>query len=167
MGELTFLQLSTTYSPPSIAGYSVGYVISKVICNSILIFHYRYFASGTGAAGLVGAFMWWEVRGLGVRLGVGMSSVRGNTIPSSSSLLIRRVLAHAVSYTVDLLFPAPKHLGLLIPNVFHHLQRYAQSSSPNIFPSIHATRCGGRRRRRRRGNNIVRTAKRGCTVNCG
>lgn len=34
-----------------------------------------YFASGTGAAGLVGAFLWWEVRGLGVRLGVGVSSV--------------------------------------------------------------------------------------------
>lgn len=27
LGELTFLQLSTTYSPPSVAGYSVGYVI--------------------------------------------------------------------------------------------------------------------------------------------
>lgn len=35
-----------------------------------------YFASGTGAAGLVGAFMWWELRSLGVRTGVGLSSVR-------------------------------------------------------------------------------------------
>ncbi len=35
-----------------------------------------YFASGTGAAGLVGAFLWWEIRGLGVRIGVGLSSVR-------------------------------------------------------------------------------------------
>ena len=35
----------------------------------------RYFASGTGAAGLVGAFMWWELRGLGVRTGVGISAV--------------------------------------------------------------------------------------------
>ncbi|KAJ2927659.1 hypothetical protein H1R20_g9441, partial [Candolleomyces eurysporus] len=49
LGELTFLQLSTTYSPPQVAGHAVG-----------------YFASGTGAAGLVGAFLWWEVRGLGV-----------------------------------------------------------------------------------------------------
>ncbi|KAJ7120975.1 batten's disease protein Cln3 [Mycena epipterygia] len=57
LGELTFLQLSTTYAPPSVAGHSVG-----------------YFASGTGAAGLVGAFLWWEVRGLGVRVGVGLSS---------------------------------------------------------------------------------------------
>jgi len=36
----------------------------------------RYFASGTGAAGLVGAALWWEVRSLGVRIGVGVSSVR-------------------------------------------------------------------------------------------
>ncbi|KAG8216002.1 hypothetical protein J3R82DRAFT_7994, partial [Butyriboletus roseoflavus] len=57
LGELTFLQLSTTYNL-YLGGHSVG-----------------YFASGTGAAGLVGAFMWWEVRGLGVRLGVGVSSV--------------------------------------------------------------------------------------------
>ncbi|KAJ3488131.1 hypothetical protein NLI96_g3064 [Meripilus lineatus] len=58
LGELTFLQLSTTYHPPSVAGHSVG-----------------YFASGTGAAGLVGASLWWAVRGLGVRTGVGLSSV--------------------------------------------------------------------------------------------
>lgn len=36
----------------------------------------RYFASGTGAAGLVGALLWWELRNLGVRVGVGLSSVR-------------------------------------------------------------------------------------------
>jgi battenin len=35
----------------------------------------RYFASGTGAAGIVGAFMWWELRGLGVSTGVGISAV--------------------------------------------------------------------------------------------
>ncbi|KAI0641301.1 batten's disease protein Cln3 [Trametes meyenii] len=49
LGELTFLQLSTRYHPPSVAGHSVG-----------------YFASGTGGAGLAGAFLWWELRGLGV-----------------------------------------------------------------------------------------------------
>lgn len=35
-----------------------------------------YFAAGTGAAGLVGASLWWVLRGLGVRVGVGLSSVR-------------------------------------------------------------------------------------------
>ncbi|KAJ3552023.1 hypothetical protein NM688_g4377 [Phlebia brevispora] len=64
LGELTFLQLSTTYHPPSIGGHSVG-----------------YFASGTGAAGLVGASIWWLVRGLGVRTGVGLSAVMPLTIP--------------------------------------------------------------------------------------
>ncbi|PPQ97278.1 hypothetical protein CVT26_006671 [Gymnopilus dilepis] len=64
LGELTFLQLSTTYVPPSIAGYGVG-----------------YFASGTGAAGLVGALLWWELRGLGVRTGVGLSSIMPSIIP--------------------------------------------------------------------------------------
>ncbi|KAF7292802.1 Protein BTN [Mycena indigotica] len=71
LGELTFLQLSTTYSPPSIAGHSVG-----------------YFSSGTGAAGLVGAFLWWEVRGLGVRVGVGLSSVMPLIIPLTYFFLL-------------------------------------------------------------------------------
>ncbi|KXN84016.1 Protein BTN1 [Leucoagaricus sp. SymC.cos] len=59
LGELTFLQLSTTYAPPAVGGHAVG-----------------YFASGTGAAGLVGAFLWWELRKFGVRIGVGVSSVQ-------------------------------------------------------------------------------------------
>ncbi|KIK97940.1 hypothetical protein PAXRUDRAFT_824409 [Paxillus rubicundulus Ve08.2h10] len=73
LGEVTFLQLSTTYSPPSVGGHSVG-----------------YFASGTGAAGLVGAFLWWEVRGLGVRLGVGMSAVLPFVLPATFFLLLPR-----------------------------------------------------------------------------
>ncbi|KAJ8700853.1 battenin CLN3 protein [Pleurotus ostreatus] len=71
LGELTFLQLSTTYAPPSVAGLSVG-----------------YFASGTGAAGLVGAFLWWEIRGLGVRIGVGLSSVMPFIIPLTYFFLL-------------------------------------------------------------------------------
>ncbi|KAH9474723.1 Protein BTN1 [Psilocybe cubensis] len=71
LGELTFLQLSTTYAPPPVAGHSVG-----------------YFASGTGAAGLVGAFLWWELRGLGVRTGVGLSSVMPCIIPITYFFLL-------------------------------------------------------------------------------
>ncbi|GLB39925.1 putative CLN3 protein [Lyophyllum shimeji] len=71
LGELTFLQLSTTYAPPAVAGRSVG-----------------YFASGTGAAGLVGAFIWWEVRSLGVRVGVGLSSVMPLIIPLTYFFLL-------------------------------------------------------------------------------
>ncbi|KAJ6588530.1 batten's disease protein Cln3 [Mycena capillaripes] len=84
LGELTFLQLSTTYAPPSVAGHSVG-----------------YFASGTGAAGLVGAFLWWEVRGLGVRTGVGLSSVMPVIIPVTYYFLLPRptvFLASSAAY---------------------------------------------------------------------
>ena len=58
LGELTFLQLSTTYTSSGVSGEALG-----------------YFASGTGCAGLLGAALWWVLRGLGVREGVGISSV--------------------------------------------------------------------------------------------
>jgi battenin len=81
LGELTFLQLSTTYAPSSVAGRSLGYVFYHFLPATphkidLDDFHeFRHFASGTGAAGLVGAFLWWEVRGMGVRTGVGLSAV--------------------------------------------------------------------------------------------
>ncbi|EAU83977.1 BTN1 [Coprinopsis cinerea okayama7 len=94
LGELTFLQLSTTYSPPYVAGHAVG-----------------YFASGTGAAGLVGAFLWWEVRGLGVRLGVGMSAVMPIIIPLTYFFLLPHSSAflHAITPTIydEAFSPAP------------------------------------------------------------
>lgn len=74
LGELTFLQLSTTYAPPSVGGHSVGYVVYHIFRLHVEG-RSRYFASGTGAAGLVGAFLWWELRKFGVRFGVGLSSV--------------------------------------------------------------------------------------------
>ncbi|CAL1709988.1 unnamed protein product [Somion occarium] len=78
LGELTFLQLSTTFHPPSVGGRSVS-----------------YFASGTGAAGLVGASIWWLVRGLGVRTGVGVSSVLPVVLPLTYRLLMPRPSAFA------------------------------------------------------------------------
>ncbi|KIM41503.1 hypothetical protein M413DRAFT_445489 [Hebeloma cylindrosporum] len=71
LGELTFLQLSTTYAPSSIAAHCIG-----------------YFASGTGAAGIAGAFLWWEIRGLGVRVGVGVSSLMPSIIPLTYHFLL-------------------------------------------------------------------------------
>jgi len=94
LGELTFLQLSTTYAPPSIAGHSVG-----------------YFASGTGAAGLVGAFLWWEMRGFGVRIGVGLSSVMPTVIPLTYFFLLPHASAFinstAPSTYEDVFSPPP------------------------------------------------------------
>ncbi|SCZ92260.1 BZ3500_MvSof-1268-A1-R1_Chr5-2g07743 [Microbotryum saponariae] len=59
LGEMTYLQLTTLYGslrlPASIdlGGFAVG-----------------WFSSGTGAAGLVGAGLWWVLRGLGVKGGL-------------------------------------------------------------------------------------------------
>ncbi|KZS96975.1 batten disease protein Cln3 [Sistotremastrum niveocremeum HHB9708] len=71
LGELTFLQLSTTYSPRPVSGHALG-----------------YFASGTGAAGLVGAALWWFLRALGVELGVGLSSIFPLIIPLAYFFLL-------------------------------------------------------------------------------
>ncbi|KAG6857514.1 hypothetical protein H0H87_002139 [Tephrocybe sp. NHM501043] len=88
LGEITFLQLSTTYAPPSVAGRSVGYAHSIALSRNEPSHSIRYFASGTGAAGLVGAFLWWEVRSLGVRVGVGLSSVMPFIIPLTYFFLL-------------------------------------------------------------------------------
>ncbi|KAG2098887.1 batten's disease protein Cln3 [Suillus cothurnatus] len=87
LGEMTFLQLSTTYSR-SVGGRSVG-----------------YFASGTGAAGIVGAFMWWELRGLGISTGVGISAVLPFILPLAYFCLLPRPAAFmhqsfSASYTL-------------------------------------------------------------------
>jgi battenin len=76
-----------------------------------------YFASGTGAAGLAGAFLWWEIRGLGVRIGVGLSSVR----PISSVVCfvtltscISKVLPFVIPLTYFLLLPRPHAFSALV-----------------------------------------------------
>ena len=76
LGELTFLQLSTRYAPKqrksaltaeqaAAAGLETNYAGDAV----------GWFASGTGAAGLVGAGAWWVVRPLGVKAGMAILSV--------------------------------------------------------------------------------------------
>ena len=56
---MTYLQRTTVYGDDDLAKLAVG-----------------WFSSGTGAAGLVGAGLWWELRSLGVKAGLGISSVR-------------------------------------------------------------------------------------------
>ncbi|KAK0535533.1 battenin CLN3 protein [Tilletia horrida] len=56
LGELTWLQLATRFGPH--AGEGVG-----------------WFASGTGAAGFLGASAWWVVRPLGVKGGLSLLAV--------------------------------------------------------------------------------------------
>lgn len=99
-----------------------------------------YFASGTGAAGLVGAFLWWEVRGLGVRLGVGLSAVRSsihrycNANPLSFSV-------HAPSNTHHVLLPSAQELRIPIVSQFASRRRSGTSS---LRLAIYSTRyCRG------------------------
>ncbi|KAG8974866.1 battenin CLN3 protein [Tulasnella sp. 425] len=70
LGELTFLQLSTTY-PIALAGHSVG-----------------YFASGTGGAGVGGAGLWWELRSLGVKRGISLCGFLPFVIPLAYFFLL-------------------------------------------------------------------------------
>jgi len=88
--EMTFLQLSTTYNL-AVGGHSVG-----------------YFAAGTGAAGLVGALLWWEVRGLGVRLGVGVSAMLPIVLPLTYFLLLPRPVAFMDSPSPGSYAPLPE-----------------------------------------------------------
>lgn len=59
LGELTFLQMTTTL--PTLAS-------SRTALGA--------WSSGTGFAGIAGAGLWWLLRGLGVKGGLGISSVR-------------------------------------------------------------------------------------------
>lgn len=58
MGELTFLQLTTTLPTEATSKTALG-----------------AWSSGTGFAGIGGAGIWWLLRGLGVKGGLGLSSV--------------------------------------------------------------------------------------------
>ncbi|RXK38191.1 protein BTN1 [Tremella mesenterica] len=57
-GELTFLQMTTTLPTDKASKTALG-----------------AWASGTGLAGVAGAAIWWMLRGLGVRGGLGISSI--------------------------------------------------------------------------------------------
>jgi battenin len=74
-----------------------------------------YFASGTGAAGLVGAFLWWELRSLGVRLGVGLSSVRLIFfVYLVDKQAAYQVLPFVIPLTYFLLLPRPDVFSILV-----------------------------------------------------
>ncbi|EGF98888.1 uncharacterized protein MELLADRAFT_118419 [Melampsora larici-populina 98AG31] len=76
LGEMTFLQLSTTF-------------INKTGVS--------WFASGTGAAGVVGAGWWWTLRNMGIKVGLGLSSV----LPICLSLVYFFVLPFSLKELLD------------------------------------------------------------------
>jgi battenin len=117
LGELTFLQLSTTYSPPEVGGRSVG-----------------YFASGTGAAGLVGAFLWWEVRSLGVRTGVGISAV----LPFVTPLTYFFLLPHSTCFSSGSSFASAAYAPIptIIINDDEHEEEFQDVGAPEVLGSV-------------------------------
>ncbi len=76
LGELTFLQLSTRYAPKHRSGaLTASAAASAGIETNFAGDAVGWFASGTGAAGLVGAAAWWVVRPLGVQTGMAILSI--------------------------------------------------------------------------------------------
>ncbi|SPO41945.1 related to YHC3 - protein involved in vacuolar arginine transport [Pseudozyma flocculosa] len=76
LGELTFLQLSTRYAPkPAAARGRSRRGVPTISQGNYAGDGVGWFASGTGAAGLVGAAAWWIVRPLGVQVGLGILSL--------------------------------------------------------------------------------------------
>ncbi|GAA5911345.1 hypothetical protein JCM6882_002352 [Rhodosporidiobolus microsporus] len=88
LGEMTYLQRATLYGSLSasvpaeeredLGGVAVG-----------------WFSSGTGAAGVGGAGLWWVLRGLGVRVGLGVCSVLPLCMALSYFLLLPPLAAFA------------------------------------------------------------------------
>ncbi|WRT69193.1 uncharacterized protein IL334_006177 [Kwoniella shivajii] len=71
LGELTFLQLTTTLPTTSTSKTALG-----------------AWSSGTGFAGIAGAGIWWLLRGLGVKGGLGLSSVLPLFFPITYKFLL-------------------------------------------------------------------------------
>jgi battenin len=67
LGEMTYLQKSTLYGSLSLPGRGQEDYGGTAV---------GWFSSGTGAAGIGGAGLWWVMRGLGVKQGLLICSVR-------------------------------------------------------------------------------------------
>lgn len=118
LGELTFLQLSTTYSPPSIAGYSVGYIPHRLNMHKV-----DGFALGTLPQVL--ALRGLLVRSCGGRYGAwGFGSVSECLLyvsldaiePITAHIFTFPSPAHAICYTPDILLPTPQYLFFPLPD---------------------------------------------------
>ncbi len=71
LGELTFLQFSTTVPTRRLSKAALG-----------------AWSSGTGGAGIAGAGLWWLLRGLGVTKGLGLASVLPLCFPLALHLIL-------------------------------------------------------------------------------
>ncbi|GAA6003343.1 hypothetical protein JCM10207_000285 [Rhodosporidiobolus poonsookiae] len=86
LGEMTFLQRATLYGSLSAPG---GADLGGVAVG--------WFSSGTGAAGVGGAGLWWVLRGLGVRWGLGVCAILPLCMAAAYFLLLPPLAAFSPS----------------------------------------------------------------------
>ncbi|WWC91078.1 uncharacterized protein L201_006019 [Kwoniella dendrophila CBS 6074] len=110
LGELTFLQLTTTLPNRSTSKTALG-----------------AWSSGTGFAGIAGAGIWWLLRGLGVKGGLGLSSILPLFFPITYKFLLP---SHAQLEFLSTTNSDSSDLGEYQP---------ISSSDPVMPPSIYIT----------------------------
>lgn len=146
MGELTFLQLTTTLPTEATSKTALG-----------------AWSSGTGFAGVAGAGIWWLLRGLGVKGGLGLSSVSqthficshritcGEALRQLTDLMysfyhcfsqLHTNISCLPSLTLRLLqthlfINHFQHLHYQIITIFGALQSSSQCHHPSMSPNIH------------------------------
>ncbi|GAA5961155.1 hypothetical protein JCM8115_005849 [Rhodotorula mucilaginosa] len=86
LGEMTYLQKSTLYGSLSLPGRGQEDYGGTAV---------GWFSSGTGAAGIGGAGLWWVVRGLGVKQGLLICSILPVCMAASYFLLLPRLSVFA------------------------------------------------------------------------
>ncbi|ORY33130.1 batten's disease protein Cln3 [Naematelia encephala] len=92
LGELTFLQLTTTLPTRTSSKTALG-----------------AWSSGTGFAGIAGAGLWWLLRGLGVKRGLGISSLLPLFFPLTYLVLLPPV-AHLKDPSTTTYAPLPNSI---------------------------------------------------------
>ncbi|KIR99802.1 protein BTN1 [Cryptococcus deuterogattii 2001/935-1] len=110
MGELTFLQLTTTLPTEATSKTALG-----------------AWSSGTGFAGIGGAGIWWLLRGLGVKGGLGLSSFLPLFFPVTYKYILPP-FSHLETFTIPSTYQHLPTSSLLSDN--------ANFRSPAILTSV-------------------------------
>ncbi|KGB75781.2 protein BTN1 [Cryptococcus deuterogattii R265] len=110
MGELTFLQLTTTLPTEATSKTALG-----------------AWSSGTGFAGIGGAGIWWLLRGLGVKGGLGLSSFLPLFFPITYKYILPP-FSHLETFTIPSTYQPLPTSSLLSDN--------ANFRSPAILTSV-------------------------------
>ncbi|GAA5854004.1 hypothetical protein JCM9279_003759 [Rhodotorula babjevae] len=110
LGEMTFLQLATVYGSLDPSRGQAGLEGERdgegktADLGGVAV---GWFASGTGAAGIGGAGLWWIVRGLGVRGGLGVCMILPLCMAASFFLLLPPLSALAPTSPFSVVSSSP------------------------------------------------------------